>query len=92
MEQMQVFELLGYVMYRDKDGQNKFLVTLATPCTEKDEQNNRVGLNVMKQYLPYSQFKNFNKDCIGKKYYLSTGFNGMGAVEVVGLIPADGVL
>lgn len=89
MGQMQVFELLGYVMYRDKDGQNKFLVTLGTPCTPQEEANNRVGMNVMKQYLPIQQFEDYNKDCIGRKYYLSTGFNGMGSVEVVGLIPAE---
>ena len=85
--EMQEFELLGYVLYRDKDGQNKFLVTLGTPCTPEEEGNNRVGMNVMKQYLPMKVFKNFNKDCIGNKYYLSTGFNSTGQVEVIGLIP-----
>lgn len=90
MEQMQVFELLGYVMYVDKDNQSKFLVTLGIPCTPEQEAQNRVGMNVMKQYLPVREFKNFNKDCIGKKYVLSTGFNGMGSVEIVGLIPVEG--
>lgn len=89
MEQMQVFELLGYVLYVDKDGQNKFLVTLGVPCTPEQESRNRVGMNVMKQYLPVQEFKKFDKGCIGKKYFLSTGFNGMGQVEIVGLIPAD---
>ena len=89
MGQMQEFELLGYVTYRDKDGQNKFLVTLSTPCTPQEEQNGRVGYNVTKQYLPAAQASNFNRDCIGKKYCLSTGFNGMGSVEVIGLIPVE---
>ena len=87
---MQEFELLGYVLYRDKEGQNKFLVTLGTPCTPEEEEKNRVGMNVMKQFLPVSQFKNYNKDCIGQKYYLSTGFNSTGQVEVIGLIPVEG--
>lgn len=83
---MQQFELLGYVYYRDKDGNFKFLVTLGRPTTPEENQNGRYGLNVMKQYLPIKERDKFNPDCIGKKYYLNTGVGVSGQVEILSLV------
>ena len=88
---MQEFELLGYVCYRDKDGNFKLLVTLARPTTTEENQGGRYGLNVMKQYLPIKEKDKLNPDCIGKKYYLNTGINSSGQVEILSLIEVGGI-
>ena len=88
---LQEFELLGYVCYRDKDGNFKLLVTLARPTTIEENQGGRYGLNVMKQYLPIKEKDKFNPDCIGKKYYLNTGINSSGQVEILSLVEVGGI-
>ncbi len=84
--EMQKFTLLGYVKYYDEKQQEKLLVTLSSPCTPEMEAKNRVGFNVTKQYLPISVFKKLDKSLIGKPFYLSTGMNNFGQVEIIDLI------
>lgn len=88
---MQEFELLGYVTYRDEKGEQKFMVTLGTPCTEQENKTGRFGLNVTKQFLPLSEAKKVTPECVGTKYYLSTGFNSFGKVEIIGLSPVSNI-
>lgn len=90
---MQEFELLGYVYYRDaKDNTWKFLVTLGRQATPEEEKNNRIGMVVMKQYLDPKQFNNYNPNCIGRKYYLSTGISPSGQTEILGLVEVGSIL
>lgn len=88
---MQEFELLGFVVYRDEKGEQKFMVTLGTPCTEQENKSGRFGLNVTKQFLPLSETKKITPDCIGRKYYLSSGFSSFGKVEIIGLSPVSDI-